>query len=116
MEAFQIGIKNLPVDKYCAVKAVDRPGIAGKLQQLLVRKAVYNLCLLVTQELAAQLAKLVGDFFHGFDRLVVGFHKFILRFCNCLTEVGRRSKQKEHFSDNSKKCSYSFVQALCVFI
>ena len=37
-------------------------------------------------------------------------------FCNCLTEVGRRSKQKEHFSDDSKKCSYSFVQALCVFI
>ena len=64
----------------------------------------------------AQLAKLVGDFFHGFDRLVVGFHKFILRFCNCLTEVGRRSKQKEHLSDGSKKCSYSFVQALCVFI
>ena len=37
-------------------------------------------------------------------------------FCDCLTEVGRRSKQKEHFSDDSKKCSYSFVQALCVFI
>ena len=58
MEAFQIGIKNLPVDKYRAVEAVDCPGIAGKLQQLLVRKAVYDLCLLVTQELAAQLAKL----------------------------------------------------------
>ena len=35
-------------------------------------------------------------------------------FCDCLTEVGRRSKQKEHLSDDSKKCSYSFVQALCV--
>ena len=58
MEAFQISIKNRPVDKYRAVKAVDCPGIAGKLQQLLVRKAVYDLCLLVTQELAAQLAKL----------------------------------------------------------
>ena len=62
MEAFQIGIKNLPVDKYSAIEAVNGPGIAGKLQQLLVRKAVYDLCLLVTQELAAQLAKLVREF------------------------------------------------------
>ena len=59
---------------------VDRPGIAGKLQQLLVRKAVYDLCLLVAQELTAQLAKLVRDFFHGFDGLVVVFHNVILRF------------------------------------
>ena len=80
MEAFQIGIKNLPVDKYRAVKAVDCPGIAGKLQQLLVRKAVYDLCLLVTQELAAQLAKLVRDFFLGLDDLIVVFHNLIPRF------------------------------------
>ena len=40
----------------------------------------YDLCLLVAQELAAQLAKLVRDFFHGFDGLIVVFHNLILRF------------------------------------
>lgn len=80
MEAFQIGIKNLPVDKYSAIEAVNGPGIAGKLQQLLMGQAVHDFCLLVAQELAAQFAKLVGNFFHGFDGLVVVFHNLILRF------------------------------------
>ena len=102
MEAFQIGIKNLPVDKYRAVKAVDCPGIAGKLQQLLVRKAStqvdkevlkleipkihegeYRFCLILWKHepvTAAQLAKLVRDFFHGFDDLIVVFHNLIPRF------------------------------------
>ena len=80
MEAFQIGIKNLPVDKYSAIEAVNGPGIASELQQLLMGQAVHDFCLLVAQELAAQFAKLVGNFFHGFDGLVVGFHNFILRF------------------------------------
>ena len=65
MEAFQIGIKNLSVDKYSAIEAVNGPGIAGKLQQLLMGQAVHDFCLLVAQELAAQLRSWSGISFMG---------------------------------------------------
>ena len=67
MEPLQVSIKNISVDQDGAVKAVDRTCIAGKLQQFLVRQAIYQLCLLIADILSAQLPQLYRNFLHALD-------------------------------------------------
>ena len=54
-----------------------------KLEIPKIHEGEYRFCLILWKHepvTAAQLAKLVRDFFYGFDGLVVVFHNLILRF------------------------------------
>ena len=47
MKAFQVGIKNIPVNEHGTIKAVDSTGIAGEFKQFLVRQTVHDFRLLI---------------------------------------------------------------------
>ena len=79
MKALQIGIKDFTVDEDGAVDPVDSSGITGQLHQFLVGEAVDEFGLLVAQILALELAQLVGNFFHRFNRLVISIHTVFLQ-------------------------------------
>lgn len=105
MEPLQVGVKNISVDQNCTVKAVNRASIAGKLQQFLVRQAVYQLRLLIADILSAQLPQLYRNFLHAFDGFIVVFHcGILLKLIWVWTEVDRERK-KSTSQSYSKKCS-----------
>ena len=53
MESFQISIKNIPINQYRSIYSVNCTCITGEFKKFLMRNAVNNLCLLITQILSA---------------------------------------------------------------
>ena len=47
MEALQVGVKNISVNEYGTIKALDSTGIAGEFKQFLVRQTVHDFRLLI---------------------------------------------------------------------
>ena len=79
MESFQIGIKNIPVDQYGSIYSVNRTCITGKFKKFLMRNAVNNLCLLITQILSAQFSKLLRYLLHTCDWFIIFIHDTFLQ-------------------------------------